>query len=1150
MALAAHAAVWVSVPAAVRIATAVRRSPQEALQLKEQRHCHFASLLSFLLGGFCMTLAAHAAVWLSVPAAARIAVAARRSPQEALQVAIRAAGAAALVVAAVPVVGLGINYSALLAFFHMHLAPLPASLAAQKRRGLSASAASAATAGSALASAALKPTDLPALLVCFCFGAAVVSLFYHLPPSIFSRSLALGHKLISRMDRSASEAAGGGANVVAVADMVGLVRSLLLLTSLSISPCINLPTSLLSSALSPPPSYHSPCVRGGQVGVGMARGAARACEAFCLAAAEAVASMVLGAHVAQHCAIDNPTGFILLPLVVLSLDLLTSAAAILSVSAAAGSSRLPHSLPVDSSSSSYSSSSPFSSHSPLFRSSPRSPMLRGSVLPTAAEEVVGCIFNGYALSLVLAVSSFALATRWLLFTEQAPLAWLHFFFCALLGMLSSILLLLSSSLLSAPHLPPVRSLAIASSSGHASNISSGLALGIAAAAPPAVIVGLAVAAAVWLGRNSGLVDGKGEPAGGLLGLAVAVMGMLSSGCFSLTTDLFQLAVSHAGLLCKMMAQHQKQQQQGQMQQMQEFSLGPAAHDVMQDAHGMAAHGMDAYGMGMQDGGGMASDHMGAAGSPHVLQQQVSSDAVAAAAAATTGGVGTGEMAAEDSSSSLQSSSLQSSALPPHAPTSSAAASPAAAAAATAAAVLRTPVSPLEAAASAVASATRGMGCGASSLCSLLLVHAFVALVSSYSSTALQNIDLLRPELLVACMVGAAVVVGGVAMAGGGVTRCTAIVVREGRRHLHHRAEEKQAYPRAPMVLDDPSRFVGAVAAVSLKELLLPGLLAVAAPIAMGMIDVGQRRHHSVVIRQSHPPAPPGSTGSGSTASSRCAGDTAVNCFYYLTCLSSTFTPPSPHRHHSVVSRQSHPPAPPGSAGSGSTASSRCAGDTAVNCFYYLTCLSSTFTPPSPHRHHSAVSRQGHPPAPVGSKGGGGAAAGGTAGDTAAGSTLQRGWQCVEGRQRRGGSRTAGGGAGNPAACTLPLHLPYLSLSLLSPLPSSHPLSLTGIIVRSVGKATQQPLLGARAVAALLLVAVLVTLLLAALFNGAGSAWRGARDVVEAGHLGGPGSEAHKATITGDTVGGTLRETLAPTLHILLNLLSTAALAAAPLFFEH
>ncbi|CAI5531048.1 unnamed protein product, partial [Closterium sp. Naga37s-1] len=234
-------------------------SPQQEATGVHRSLLAFVSLLSFLLGGFCMALAAHAAVWVSVPAAARIAAAARRSPQEALQVAIRAAGAAALVVAAVPVVGLGINYSALLAFFHMHLAPLPASLAAQKRRGLSASAASAATAGSALASAALKPTDLPALLVCFCFGAAVVSLFYHLPPSIFSRSLALGHKLISRMDRSASEAAGGGANVVAVADMVG---------------------------------------------VGMARGAARACEAFCLAAAEAVASMVLGAHVAQHCAID------------------------------------------------------------------------------------------------------------------------------------------------------------------------------------------------------------------------------------------------------------------------------------------------------------------------------------------------------------------------------------------------------------------------------------------------------------------------------------------------------------------------------------------------------------------------------------------------------------------------------------------------------------------------------------------------------------------------------------------------------------------------------------------------------------------------------------------------------------------------------
>ncbi|GJP42993.1 hypothetical protein CLOM_g2504 [Closterium sp. NIES-68] len=843
----------------------------------------FVSLLSFLLGGFCMALAAQAAVWVSVPTAARIAAAARRSTQEALQVAVRAAGVAALVVAAVPVVGIGINYSALLAFFHMRLAPLPASLAAHKRRGLSVSAASTASAASAMASAGLKPTELPALLVCFCFGAAVVALFFHLPPAIFSRSLALGHKLISRMDRSASEAAGGGAHVVAVADMVGM---------------------------------------------GMARWAARACEAFCLAAAEAVASMVLGAHVAQQCGIDNPTGFILLPLVVLSLDLLTSAAAILSVSAAAASSRLPHSLPIDSSSSSSYSSPSFSSHSPLFRSSPRSPMLRGSVLPTAAEEVVGCIFNGYALSLVLAVSSFALATRWLLFTEQAPLAWLHFFFCALLGMLTSILLLLSSSLLSAPHLPPVRALAVSSSSGHASNISSGLALGIAAAAPPAVIVGLAVAAAVWLGRNSGLVDGKGEPAGGLLGLAVAVMGMLSSGCFSLTTDLFQLAVGHAGLLCKVMAQ--KQQQQGQMQ---ELSLGPPADD-----------------MSVQDGAGIVVDHGAAAASQHLLSQPMYAAAAAAAdeaAAAAVGGVG-GESAVVNLGAGMAaggneaagmagdpSSYQHSSSLPPHPPTSATTLSSSPAAAA----VLRTPVSPLEAAAVAVASATRGMGCGASALCSLLLVHAFIALVSSYSGAALRDVDFLRPELMVACMVGAAAVVGGVAMAASGVTRCTAIVVREGRRHLHHRAEEK-AYPRAPMVLDDPSRFVASVAAVSLRELLLPGLLAVAAPIAIG------------------------------------------------------------------------------------------------------------------------------------------------------------------------------------------------------------------VIVRSVGKATQQPLLGARAVAALLLVAVLVTLLLAAFFNGAGSAWRGARDVVEAGHLGGPGSEAHKATITGDTVGGTLRETLVPTLHILLNLLATAALAAAPLFFEH
>lgn len=57
----------------------------------------------------------------------------------------------------------------------------------------------------------------------------------------------------------------------------------------------------------------------------------------------------------------------------------------------------------------------------------------------------------------------------------------------------------------------------------------------------------------------------------------------------------------------------------------------------------------------------------------------------------------------------------------------------------------------------------------------------------------------------------------------------------------------------------------------------------------------------------------------------------------------------------------------------------------------------------------------------------------------------------------------------------------------------------------------------------------------------------AKKYVELGHCGGKGSDAHKAAITGDTVGDPFKDTAGPSLHVVIKLLSTTILVLGPLF---
>ena len=119
--------------------------------------------------------------------------------------------------------------------------------------------------------------------------------------------------------------------------------------------------------------------------------------------------------------------------------------------------------------------------------------------------------RGDYLTTALTAFGFGIGCYWLLHSAQAPQAWWHFWLCGLIGLAAAMAFVYITQYYTEYKYRPVRSIAIASQTGAATNIITGFAVALECTAIPVLVISAAIVASYYLGLDSGV------PGAGLFG---------------------------------------------------------------------------------------------------------------------------------------------------------------------------------------------------------------------------------------------------------------------------------------------------------------------------------------------------------------------------------------------------------------------------------------------------------------------------------------------------------------------------------------------------------------------------------------------------------------------------------------------------------